>query len=39
MNIAIESLLFIVPSILIYRLHMPLQKRLVAIAFLSVRTL
>lgn len=39
MNIAIESLLLIVPSVLVYRLHMPLQKRLVAIAFLSVRTL
>lgn len=38
-NIAIESLLFIFPSVLVYRLHMPLQKRLVAIAFLSVRIL
>ncbi|RAL08249.1 uncharacterized protein BO97DRAFT_398567 [Aspergillus homomorphus CBS 101889] len=39
MNIIIETLLFTVPSVLIYRLRMRLRKRLVVIGCLSVRTL
>ncbi|RAH50649.1 uncharacterized protein BO95DRAFT_459129 [Aspergillus brunneoviolaceus CBS 621.78] len=39
MNIIIETILFAVPSILIYRLRMRLHKRLVVIGCLSVRTL
>ncbi|RAK78866.1 uncharacterized protein BO72DRAFT_494705 [Aspergillus fijiensis CBS 313.89] len=38
-NIIIETILFAIPSILIYRLRMRLRKRLVVIGCLSVRTL
>ncbi|KAB8229715.1 hypothetical protein BDV23DRAFT_171475 [Aspergillus alliaceus] len=38
-NIAIEALLLIIPSIVIYRLNMQLRKRMVVIGCFSIRTL